>query len=56
MSVKLDLTPIEEHTSRVFDNRTLRRIFRPKRKWWKAGKYCNMWSFITCTIHQILLG
>jgi hypothetical protein len=45
----------EEHRLRVFENRVLRRIFGPKRKWRKAGEDCMMRSFITCTLHQILL-
>jgi len=27
-----------------------------KRKWQEAGEDCIMWSFITCTLHRILLG
>jgi hypothetical protein len=35
----------------------LRRIFGPKRgKWREAGEDCLMRSFITCKLHQILLG
>jgi hypothetical protein len=26
------------------------------RKWWEAGEDCIMRSFITCTLHHILLG
>jgi hypothetical protein len=26
------------------------------RKWWEAREDCIMRSFITCTLHQILLG
>jgi hypothetical protein len=41
----------EEHRLRVSENRMLRRIFGPKRKWRKAGEDCIMRSFITCTLH-----
>jgi hypothetical protein len=39
----------------VFENRVLRRIFGPKREE-MAGENCIMRSFITCTLHHILLG
>jgi hypothetical protein len=47
------LTLTEEHMSRlrVFENRVLRRIFGRE-----AGEDCIMRSFITCRLHQILLG
>jgi hypothetical protein len=32
MDVKRSLTTREEHRLRVFDNRMLRRVFRPKRE------------------------
>jgi hypothetical protein len=50
------LKPREEHGLRVFVNRVLRRIFGYKRKWQEAGEHCVMRSFISCTLHQILLG
>jgi hypothetical protein len=37
------------------ENRVLRRIFERKRKWWEAGEDYIMRSFITCTLHHILL-
>jgi hypothetical protein len=40
----------------MFENRVQRRIFGAKRKWQEAGEDCIMRSFITCTLHQILLG
>jgi hypothetical protein len=41
----------------MFENRVQRRISDLReRKWRKAGEDCIMRSFITCTIHQILLG
>jgi hypothetical protein len=41
---------------RVVKNRVLRSIFRLKReKWWQAGEECVWRSFITCTLHQMLL-
>jgi hypothetical protein len=47
----------KEHWLRVFENRVLRRIFRPKRKEVaEDGEDCIMRSFVTCTLHQILLG
>jgi hypothetical protein len=37
--------------------RVLRRIFGLRgRKWQEAGEDCIMRRFITCTLHQILLG
>jgi hypothetical protein len=45
-----------EHRLRVFENRVLRRIFGPKRKWREAGEDYIMRSLITCMFHQILLG
>jgi hypothetical protein len=38
------------------ENRVLRRILGPKRKRQEAGEDFIMRSFITCTLHQILLG
>jgi hypothetical protein len=35
----------------VFENRMLRRIFGPKRKWQEVGEECIMRSFITSTLH-----
>jgi hypothetical protein len=52
--VKLGLSYHENTDCGVFENRVLRRIFGPKRKWQEAGD-CIMRSFITCTLHQVLL-
>jgi len=42
----------EKHRLRVFENRVLRRIFRPKR-----DEVTGEWrSFMICTSHQILFG
>jgi hypothetical protein len=38
----------------VFESRLLRRIFVPKRKWWEIIHIKR--SFITCTLHKILMG
>jgi hypothetical protein len=47
----------EEHRLRVSENRVLRRIFATKgRKCREVGEDCIMRSFITCMLHQILLG
>jgi hypothetical protein len=46
------LTVMEERRLEVFENRVLRGITGPKRKWWKAGENCIM-SFITSTLHHI---
>jgi hypothetical protein len=48
------LTLREEHRLRVFENRVLERIFRPKRDD-VAGveENCIMKSFITCALSQI---
>jgi hypothetical protein len=41
----------------VFENRELRRLFRPKRKkWQETGDEYKMMSFKTCMVHQTLLG
>jgi hypothetical protein len=37
---------------RVSENRVLRRIFGPKRKWWETGEDCIMRSFITSMLHK----
>jgi hypothetical protein len=51
------LTAREECRLRVFETRLLRRIFGTKREEAAgAGGGCIMRSFITCTLHQILLG
>jgi hypothetical protein len=42
-----------EHQFKVYDNRALRRIFGPERKWREDGEDCIMRSFVTCTLHQI---
>jgi hypothetical protein len=55
MDVKLGLTPVEEQRLMVYENRVLRRIFGHIREWWEAGEEFIM-SFITCMLHQILLG
>jgi hypothetical protein len=49
------LTLREEHGFKMFENRVLRRILGPNRKWWLAGKDCTMGNFTTCMLHQILL-
>jgi hypothetical protein len=49
------LTTREEHRLRVFESRVLRKIFGPKRKWWEAEEDCIMRSFITYTLHPMLL-
>jgi len=52
------LTLREEHRLKVFEYRVLKRIFGPKRErvGGEVGEDCKMRSFITCTLHQILLG
>jgi hypothetical protein len=51
------MTLREEHRLRVFENKVLRRTYGPKReKRWEAGEDCIMRSFITCTLHHILMG
>jgi hypothetical protein len=47
------LTLREEHSSRVYESRLLRRIFGPKKEE-VAGEDCIMRSFITCILHCIL--
>jgi hypothetical protein len=57
MGVKLGLSRKGKNILRVFENRLLRRIFGPKRDKVTGGwrKLYNE-SFITFTLHQILLG
>jgi hypothetical protein len=50
------LTLKEEHRVDVFENRVLRRIFEPKRKWHKDGEDYIMSSFITFMLQLILFG
>jgi hypothetical protein len=51
------VTITEEHRLRVFENRVLRRIFGPKRGEVAEGwKDYIMSSFVTCTLHDVLLG
>jgi hypothetical protein len=56
VGVKLGITVREERRLRMFENRVLRRISGNKRKWWEAGGDCITRSFITCTLHHMLLG
>jgi hypothetical protein len=44
----------DEHSLRVFGNRVIRRMFGPKREEMSGGYI--MRNFITCTLHQKLLG
>jgi hypothetical protein len=51
------LTLREEQRLRVFENRLLRRILNLRgKKWREAGEDFIMRSFMTCTLHQILLA
>jgi hypothetical protein len=51
------LTLRKEHRLRVFQNRVLRRIFRPKRdKVTEVGENCIMRSCMVRTLHPVLLG
>jgi hypothetical protein len=48
---------MEQHRFRMFESRTLRRIFDLSgAKWWKGAEECIMRSLITCTLHPIILG
>jgi hypothetical protein len=50
----LSLILREEHRLRVFENRVLRKIFRPKRDEVIGGwRTCIMRSFITCILCQV---
>jgi hypothetical protein len=47
----------EERRLRVFENRVLRKIFRPERdEVTGGGEDCITRSFMICTAHQILFG
>jgi hypothetical protein len=37
----------------VFENRVMRRIFRPEMERQEVGENCIMRSFITCTLPQV---
>jgi hypothetical protein len=54
------VTVREENRLRLFENRVLRRIFGPKREevvgGWRRLEDYIIRSFITCTLHHILLG
>jgi len=52
------LTVREEHKVKLFENRALKEEYLDlrRRKWQEAGEDCMMRNFITCTLHQILLG
>jgi hypothetical protein len=58
MDVKLCLSPYEENTDLVSENRMLRRIFLDVRgiKEQEAVENCIVSSFIICTLQQILFG
>jgi hypothetical protein len=62
MGVNL-VSDTKEHRMRVSEKRMLRGIFvlknnnnNKKKKCQEAGEDCIMRSFITCTLHQMLLG
>ena len=38
---------------RVFENRSLKRIFGPRGIWMVSGEDSTMRNFILCTVHQI---
>jgi hypothetical protein len=56
MYLTWSLTLREEHRLRLFENRVLRRIFKPKRIVSGGWKRLHNGGFITCTLKQILLG
>jgi hypothetical protein len=57
MRVNLVSHTTGKHGLRVSENRVLRRIFGPEmEKWQEDGEDCIMRSFVTCALHQILLG
>jgi hypothetical protein len=55
--IKLIVTPREEHKSRVFENRVLRKIFVPRKEGMgkNAAPIRIMRSFIISSFQQILL-
>jgi hypothetical protein len=46
----------EEHKLRVFENRMLRRIFRPEKEEKDHGENNIVMNFIACILHLILFG
>jgi hypothetical protein len=46
----------EEHRLRVFENRVLRKYLDLKGRKMDRGENCIMMNFMTCNLHQILLG
>ena len=54
--MKFDVKQGEEHSSRVFENRMLRKILGPKKnKQQGTGQNCTVGRFIICILHQIYL-
>jgi hypothetical protein len=49
------LTLRREQRLRVSENRVLRGVFGPERKWQEGGEQCIMRSFINCMKHQMIL-
>jgi len=47
----------EAYSLRMFENRVLRRVFRPERQEvTEDGESCIMQSFINCALNQVLIG
>jgi hypothetical protein len=56
MGMKLGLSHYR-NSLKVYENRLLGRISRPEREeWQEGGQDCITRNFITCKLHQILLG
>jgi hypothetical protein len=47
------LTLGKGHGLSVSENREMRRMFGPKRKWQEAGEDCLMRRSVICMLHQI---
>jgi hypothetical protein len=51
-----ELTFILRKERRVFENKVLRKIFRPKRQEVTGQKKLHNGGFVSCYLHQVLLG
>jgi len=52
----LSVTLREKDRLSVYENRVLRRIFGRKKSLREGGEDCAVRSFVSCMLHQMLLG
>jgi hypothetical protein len=46
----------KKHSKKLSENRTLKKIFGPKKKNGQEGEHWLMGRFVICTLQEILLG